>query len=137
MKIKCIAILDSQDCPIYLKTFDEKDEEMRYHYIAYTCCDSIEEKVRDQTSREMYLGLLQNVGALSMYGYMTNTMTKIILFVVTKTPPKSYEVNEIMKRIHSEYINVVSNPFYEFPTKIENEQFDKKLLFLVQNIQNQ
>ncbi|PVU93136.1 hypothetical protein BB561_003444 [Smittium simulii] len=54
-----------QDSPLFLKAYGEDaDDEMKYQSLAFTCIDLIEEKLAKKVEREMFLGLLQNVGAL-------------------------------------------------------------------------
>ncbi|KAJ1988695.1 hypothetical protein H4R33_002332 [Dimargaris cristalligena] len=56
MRVNCIAIIGKQT-----------DDDLKYHYIAHTSCDVIEEKLAAGSKNlDMYLGLLQTVGDLAV-----------------------------------------------------------------------
>ncbi|KAJ1926298.1 hypothetical protein IWQ60_003918 [Tieghemiomyces parasiticus] len=65
-------------------------------------------------SLDMYLGLLQTVGDLAVYGYVTNTRIKVVVVItIPETIVKDIEMRGILREIHAAYIALASNPFYE------------------------
>ncbi|PVV02638.1 hypothetical protein BB560_002902 [Smittium megazygosporum] len=132
MRINCIAILDKDDSPIFIKAYGEdSDDELKYQSLVFTCIDLIEEKISQRSEKSMFLGLLQSIGALLIYGYVTNTNVKILLFIVNSSVKvNSKQVIEIFNKIHLEYINTVSNPFYEFLRENNNNCLDSSKSFL-------
>ncbi|KAJ2103595.1 hypothetical protein GGI09_000582 [Coemansia sp. S100] len=84
MKIRCIVILNRQDIPVYMRSFDDtpsEDTTVKYQYLAHTSVDVIEERMANTKSTDLYLGLLQTVGELAIYGYVLNTGARIILVI--------------------------------------------------------
>ncbi|KAJ2159147.1 hypothetical protein GGF46_003235 [Coemansia sp. RSA 552] len=116
MKIHCIVILDRQGNPIYLHNFDQQQEDVKYHYLAHTYCDVIDERIGQNKAGDLYLGLLQTVGDMVVYGYVMNTGKKIILVSSVSTEPmaiRSAYVKEICQTVHAAYVAMVCNPFKE------------------------
>ncbi|KAJ2117846.1 hypothetical protein IW146_000424 [Coemansia sp. RSA 922] len=65
MKIRCIVILNRQDIPVYMRSFDDtpsEDTTVKYQYLAHTSVDVIEERMANTKSTDLYLGLLQTRG---------------------------------------------------------------------------
>ncbi|CAG8483216.1 13006_t:CDS:2 [Rhizophagus irregularis] len=60
IKIQSIAIIGKQNNPLYIKNFSLSHPDLKYHYIAHTSCDVIEERVGAVGSEaaDTYLGLL-------------------------------------------------------------------------------
>ncbi|KAJ2381057.1 hypothetical protein H4S02_006387 [Coemansia sp. RSA 2611] len=85
MKLRCIAILNRQDIPVYMRSFDDAPSEestVKYQYLAHTSVDVIEERMANaKSSSDLYLGLLQTVGELAIYGYVLNTGARILLVI--------------------------------------------------------
>ncbi|KAJ2062850.1 hypothetical protein GGI17_002135 [Coemansia sp. S146] len=115
MKIRCIVILNRQDIPVYMRSFDEtlnEDSAVKYQYLAHTSVDVIEERMANTKSTDLYLGLLQTVGELAIYGYVLNTGARIILVIsVPESIVRSAAIREIFQQIHAAYIALVCNPF--------------------------
>ncbi|ORX66732.1 Sedlin [Linderina pennispora] len=127
MKIHCIAIINRHGNPIYLRNFDNYQEDVKYHYLAHTSCDVIEERLTTKAS-DLYLGLLQTVGDMVVYGYAMNTGNKIILVMsVPESLVRGAEIRDIFQQIHAAYIAVICNPFNEqrIEDRIESKKFDK------------
>ncbi|CAO3651989.1 unnamed protein product [Cunninghamella echinulata] len=105
--INCIAIIGKQNNPLFIKNFSSTHPDLKYHYIAHTSIDVIEE--RD----------------LAVYGYMTNTKVKFIVVVsVTDGTIRDTDMKTIFKKIHNAYVSQVCNPFYNMT---ENQPFDDLL----------
>ncbi|KAF8980996.1 hypothetical protein BGZ46_003370, partial [Entomortierella lignicola] len=77
INISCIAIIGKQNNPLYIKNFNPSHADLKYHYIAHTSCDVMEERAA-MKAQDMYLGALFSMEDLSVYGYMTNTKIKFI-----------------------------------------------------------
>ena len=102
LRLNAVAFVSPQNHPILIRTFSQpRQDELKYHYIAHTSLDVIEERSKDlalfsafsQTkprtirpvaaanaskSTECYLGLLY-VEDVAVYGYMTPLKVKIII----------------------------------------------------------
>ncbi|KAJ2756901.1 hypothetical protein GGH94_002569 [Coemansia aciculifera] len=128
MKIRCIAILNRQDIPVYMRSFDEtlnEDSAVKYQYLAHTSVDVIEERMANTKSTDLYLGLLQTVGELAIYGYVLNTGARIILVIsVPESIVRSAAIREIFQQIHAAYIALVCNPFNNEQGKLVSSKFD-------------
>ncbi|KAI8324396.1 trafficking protein particle complex subunit 2-like protein-like protein [Martensiomyces pterosporus] len=127
MKIHCVAVISRRGNPIYLRNFDSVQEDVKYHYLAHTSCDVIEERVAAGKSSDLYLGLLQTVGDMVVYGYVMNTGNKIILVMsVPESMVRSGEIREIFQEIHAAYIALACNPFNEKreEDRLESSKFD-------------
>ncbi|KAJ2009436.1 hypothetical protein GGI04_000463 [Coemansia thaxteri] len=125
MKLHCIAILNRQDSPIYLRNFDAPSDDVKYHSLAYTSCDVIEERMASSKSNDLFLGLLQTVEELSVYGYVLNTGVRIILVLsVPESMVRSSSVREMFQQIHAAYIAMVCNPFNEELDGLSNAKFE-------------
>ncbi|CAG8456168.1 283_t:CDS:2 [Diversispora eburnea] len=47
IKIQCIAIIGKMNNPLYIKNFTDTHPDLKYHYIAHTSIDVIEERILD------------------------------------------------------------------------------------------
>ncbi|ORX99838.1 Sedlin, partial [Basidiobolus meristosporus CBS 931.73] len=127
IRINCIAVVGKQNNPLYLKSFDPQQPDLKYHYIAHTSCDVIEERAASASkTNDLYLGLLYTIDDLAVYGYMTNTRIKFILVLTLRESIiRDAEVRNIFNRIHAAYISLICNPFYE----MDNNKFIKSPRF--------
>ncbi|KAJ2687346.1 hypothetical protein IWW39_002988 [Coemansia spiralis] len=128
MKLRCIAILNRQDIPVYMRSFDDAPSEestVKYQYLAHTSVDVIEERMANaKSSSDLYLGLLQTVGELAIYGYVLNTGARILLVIsVPESVVRSAAIREIFQQIHAGYIALICNPFNE-GGKLVSSKFD-------------
>lgn len=100
---------------MYVRNFSQLHADLKYHYIAHTACDTIDEKASAASKTgEAYLGLLYTMEDLAVYGYLTNTRIKFVVVVgVPEGSIKDSEMRLIFKKIHASYIALVSNPFYD------------------------
>ncbi|CAI2169204.1 16232_t:CDS:2 [Funneliformis geosporum] len=115
IKIQCIAIIGKQNNPLYIKNFSISHPDLKYHYIAHTSCDVIDERVgaAGPEAADTYLGLLYAMEDLAVYGYITNTRVKfVVVLSVPDAVIKNSDMKNLFRRIHTVYINQVCNPFY-------------------------
>ncbi|KAG9289799.1 hypothetical protein G9A89_015379 [Geosiphon pyriformis] len=114
IKVQCIAVIGKQNNPIYVRNFSTIHSDLKYHYIAHTSCDVIEERVNaGPKTTDAYLGLLYAMEDLAVYGYLTNTRVKfIVVLAVPDAIIKDLDMKIIFYKIHTVYINQVCNPFY-------------------------
>ncbi|KAJ2758823.1 hypothetical protein IWQ57_006719 [Coemansia nantahalensis] len=116
IKVHCIAVLSRQGNPLYVGNFDQQQEDVKYHYLAHTSCDVIDERVEQNRAGDLFLGLLQTVGDMVVYGYVMNTGKRIILVSSVSTESAAVRnalVKEIFQAVHAAYIAHACNPFNE------------------------
>ncbi|KAJ2743782.1 hypothetical protein GGI20_003478 [Coemansia sp. BCRC 34301] len=113
MRLCCIAILNRQDMPVYLRTFDTpgaKESDTEYECLAHTSCDVIEERM--SKSSDAYLGLLQTAGDVAVYGYVSNTGIRIMVMLRVQEPVvRDTAVRELLLIVHRAYVVRMCNPF--------------------------
>ncbi|RIA83791.1 Sedlin [Glomus cerebriforme] len=119
IKIQSIAIIGKQNNPLYIKNFSVFHPDLKYHYIAHTSCDVIDERVgaAGPEAADTYLGLLYAMEDLDVYGYVTNTRVKFVVVLSVTNPVKNTVMKNLFKKIHNVYINQVCNPFYNLDGK--------------------
>ncbi|KAK2466186.1 hypothetical protein APHAL10511_001828 [Amanita phalloides] len=113
LRPNAVAFVSPQNHPILIRTFTKEEYAIKYHYIAHTSLDVIEERVTSAgKSADCYLGLLYAMEDVAVYGYITPLKVKIIIaFAMTDTIIKDAEVNLIFKALHMAYYSAISNPF--------------------------
>ncbi|KAL9712684.1 hypothetical protein Ac2012v2_003921 [Leucoagaricus gongylophorus] len=119
LKLNAVAFISSQNHPILIRTFTGQDEHaIKYHYIAHTSLDIIEERVAAAgKGGDCYLGLLYTLEDVAVYGYITPLKVKIVLaLALTDSVVKDLDMLTIFKAMHTAYFNAISNPFL----KLEN-----------------
>ncbi|KAJ8659172.1 hypothetical protein O0I10_005211 [Lichtheimia ornata] len=118
-EINCIALIGKQNNPLYIKNFSNTHPDLKYHYIAHTSIDVIEERVASGPKNlDSYLGLLYAMEDLAVYGYITNTRVKFIVVVsVTDGIIRDAEMKAIFKKVHAAYLSQVCNPFYNLDSQ--------------------
>ncbi|KAJ2686497.1 hypothetical protein H4R19_006706 [Coemansia spiralis] len=130
LKIHCIAVLSREGNPLYVGNFDEQQEDVKYHYLAHTSCDVIDERLEQNRAGELYLGLLQTVGDMAVYGYAMSTGKRIILVssVATESAAgvRNALVKEICQAVHAAYVAMACNPFSEAAgeSRLDSAKFD-------------
>ncbi|RIA88630.1 Sedlin [Glomus cerebriforme] len=120
INIQSIAIIGKQNNPLYIKNFSKSHPDLKFHYIAHTSCDVIEERagIAGSETADTYLGLLYVMEDLAVYGYITNTKVKfVVVLLVPDTVIKNTDMKNLFKKIHNVYINQVCNPFYNLDGK--------------------
>ncbi|KAK7470680.1 hypothetical protein VKT23_002102 [Stygiomarasmius scandens] len=115
LRVNAVAFVSAQNHPIIVRTFSAQDETaIKYHYIAHTSLDVIEERVNaaGAKSTECYLGLLYAMEDVAVYGYITPLKVKIVLaLALSDSVVRDVEVNMIFKALHMAYYSSISNPF--------------------------
>ncbi|OQR81497.1 trafficking protein particle complex subunit 2 [Thraustotheca clavata] len=141
--ICCVAIVGANNNPLFVRSIEE-DDDLSFHYIVHISLDIIEEKGMIRSDRkvdscvivvklskdDMYLGFLGPVEDYRVYGYVTNTLVKIIV-VVQDAPIKESEMRNLFTELHKLYVNAMSNPFAIIGERIKSEKFEKKVYNLV------
>ncbi|ORX56225.1 Sedlin [Hesseltinella vesiculosa] len=111
--INCIAIIGKQNNPLFIKNFSNTHPDLKYHYIAHTSIDVIEERGNGVRSLDQYLGLLYAMEDLAVYGYQSNTKVKFVVIVsVTDGVIRDADMKSIFQQIHQAYASHVCNPFF-------------------------
>ncbi|KAJ3078563.1 Trafficking protein particle complex subunit 2-like protein [Quaeritorhiza haematococci] len=113
--VHCIAVIGRANNPLFIKNFNPTHQDLKYHYVAHTSCDIIEERV-NATSRhsDLYLGLLYSMEDLAVYGYSTNTRIKFVIVTTNEDQTiKDAEMKSLFRQIHNAYVNLVTNPFFD------------------------
>ncbi|KAL0095231.1 Sedlin [Phycomyces blakesleeanus] len=118
-EINCIALIGKQNNPLYIKNFSNTHPDLKYHYIAHTSIDVIEERVSNGPKNlDLYIGLLYAMEDLAVYGYITNTRVKCVVVVsVTDCVIRDADMKLIFQKVHAAYVNQVCNPFYNLDSQ--------------------
>ncbi|KAJ3986900.1 Sedlin, N-terminal conserved region-domain-containing protein [Lentinula detonsa] len=114
LRLNAVAFISPQNHPILIRTFMKQDETaIKYHYIAHTSLDVIEERgLASSKSSECYLGLLYSMEDVAVYGYITPLKVKIVLAAaLTDAVARDVDINMIFKALHMAYYSAISNPF--------------------------
>ncbi|KAK6622528.1 hypothetical protein RUM44_002340 [Polyplax serrata] len=90
--------------------------ELQFHYKVHTSLDVVEEKLSNVGTneiRKLYLGLLHSTEEHKIFGYATNTKIKFIIIIRTSNVTlRDNDVHTMFRKLHSSYVDVVSNPFH-------------------------
>ncbi|EOD28223.1 hypothetical protein EMIHUDRAFT_58777, partial [Emiliania huxleyi CCMP1516] len=113
-----------QNNPLYLRTFgaagggEAAPDTLRFHFIVHAALDHVEEKLASQRTAaagggklDPYLGLLYPIEDYRVYGYVTNSRAKL-LTVVDDDEVKDAEMRALFRRLHTLYVDTISNPFH-------------------------
>ncbi|MCO5548176.1 hypothetical protein L7F22_001634 [Adiantum nelumboides] len=97
--IVCVAVVGQQNNPLFIQSFTDGDDELKFHYIVHCSLDVIEEKVTNPkktgtTMNETFLGLLYPTEDYKVYGYLTNTKVKFLL-VTTDQDVRDVDVRNV------------------------------------------
>ncbi|KIK06733.1 hypothetical protein K443DRAFT_674017 [Laccaria amethystina LaAM-08-1] len=115
LTLNAVAFISPQNHPIFIRTFSKQNEHaIKYHYVAHTSLDVIEERVNasGKQAGECYLGLLYSMEDVVVYGYVTPLKVKIVLaFALSDAIVRDIEVTMIFKALHMAYYSATSNPF--------------------------
>ncbi|KII94759.1 hypothetical protein PLICRDRAFT_47771 [Plicaturopsis crispa FD-325 SS-3] len=120
LRLNAVAFISPQNQPILIRTFSKQDE-LKYHYIAHTSLDVIEERVNSGTkSTECYLGLLYAMEDVAVYGYITPLKMKIVVaLALSDSVVRDVEIQQIFKALHMAYYSAVSNPFLKLEVPVD------------------
>ncbi|EKM80309.1 hypothetical protein AGABI1DRAFT_57963 [Agaricus bisporus var. burnettii JB137-S8] len=114
--------LTKKNHPILIHPFLKQDEHaIKYHYIAHTSLDIVEERVAAAgKATDCYLGLLYTMEDVAVYSYITPLKVKIILaLALTDSIVKDLDIIAIFKAMHMAYFTAISNPFLRLESDIE------------------
>ncbi|KIY51647.1 Sedlin [Fistulina hepatica ATCC 64428] len=120
--LNAVAFISPQNQPILVRTFTKRDEHViKYHYIAHTSLDVIEERVSaGGKSQDPYLGLLYAMEDVAVYGYITPLKVKIVLaLALSDSVVRDVDVNMIFKALHMAYYKSIANPFLKLDNSFE------------------
>lgn len=113
---------------------------LSHQFMIHASLDHVDEKVRDIVTRgagagtqaagdAMYLGFLCPVEEMRMYGYMTNTGTKVVAMVedVAGVGQQQREVDlkTLFASVHVLYAEHLLNPFARIGGEIASVRFDE------------
>jgi len=132
-KVVCCAVIGANNNPLYLRTFEQPADVLKFHFIVYTSLDVIEERVSSTSQKknlDLYLGFLCPNEDYKVYGYITNTKNKLII-VVDDYDLKDFDVKNFFKSFHAIFADAVCNPFYTPNEKITGTKFDAAVQKLV------
>jgi len=117
-RLNAVAYISANNYPILVRTFVNQEnrtaqDELKYHYVAHTSLDVIEERVATVSKLgECYLGHLYSMEDLAVYGWIAPSKLKIVVaFALTDAVIKDQEVVTVFKALHLAYHQALSNPF--------------------------
>jgi len=123
LRLNAVAFISTQSHPILIRTF-QKGQELKYHYVAHTSLDVIEERIGNATTANKpmdgYLGLLYAMDDVAAYGYVTPLKVKIVMaLALTDAVVRDTEVIMTFKALHMALYQAVSNPFLKLDVGTE------------------
>lgn len=123
LRLNAVAFVSPLNYPILIRVFDKQDE-LKYHYIAHTSLDIFEERVNSSgKTTDCYLGLLYAMEDVAVYGYITPLKAKITLAIaLTDAVIKDTEIMTIFKAFHMAYYSAICNPFLKLGAPIDSIQ---------------
>ncbi|GJP54170.1 hypothetical protein CLOM_g13270 [Closterium sp. NIES-68] len=134
--IVCVGIVGQANNPLYLQSFLEADDPLKFHFIVHCSLDVIDERVstpRRGGANEPYLGLLYPTEDYRVYGYVSNTQIKFII-VVDGLDLRESDIRNFFKRLHSAYVDATSNPFHVPGKRITSPAFAERVGALVHSV---
>ncbi|KAF9483930.1 trafficking protein particle complex 2 [Pholiota conissans] len=114
LKLNVVAFISPQNHPILIRTLSKQDDQtIKYHYIAHTSLDVIEERVAAAgKAGDCYLGLLFSMEDVAVYGYITPLKVKIVIALpLSDMVVRDADIITIFKALHMAYYSSISNPF--------------------------
>jgi len=132
IRLNAVAFISAQNHPILIRTFSM--DELKYHYIAHTSLDVIEERMSSGgKSADCYLGFLYAMEDVAVYGYVTPLKVKIVLaLALSDSVVRDAELIMIFKAFHMAYYSSISNPFLKLDNAADIAT-DQSALLLVGN----
>ncbi|KAG8930040.1 hypothetical protein FRC03_008316 [Tulasnella sp. 419] len=112
-RLNAVAFISSNNHPILVRTFTGLQDDLKYHYVAHTSLDVIEERVAATTKLgECFLGHLFSMEDLAVYGWISPTKLKIVIaLALTDAVYRDQDIVTIFKALHVAYHQSLSNPF--------------------------
>ncbi|KAG8848111.1 hypothetical protein FRB96_001298 [Tulasnella sp. 330] len=124
-RLNAVAYISFQNHPILVRTFvNNQRDDLKYHYVAHTSLDVIEERVAATKGGECYLGHLYSMEDLAVYGWISPSKLKIVIaLALTDAVVKDKEILTIFKALHLAYHRALSNPFLRLnaPAEVLND----------------
>ncbi|KAF9055059.1 trafficking protein particle complex 2 [Hymenopellis radicata] len=109
IRVNAVAFIAANNHPLLIRSFAENP--LKYHYIAHTALDVIDERVA-ASPKNSYLGLLYSIDDVAVYAYITPLNLKIVLaFALADAVIPDIKVHMIFKALHMAYYRASSNPF--------------------------
>lgn len=121
LRLNAVALISPQNHPILIRTF-QKGDELKYHYVAHTSLDVIEERTSGVPKpAECYLGLLYVMDDVAAYGYITPLKMKMVVaLALTDSVVRDVDVIAVFKALHMAFYRAVSNPFLKLDATPES-----------------
>ncbi|KAM5540365.1 hypothetical protein V8D89_005823 [Ganoderma adspersum] len=123
-KLNAVAFVSPQNHPILIRTFVQGQDELKYHYIAHTSLDVVDERITAAVaskSTDCYLNLLYTMEDVAVYGYITPLKVKIIIaLALTDSVVRDADVLTIFRALHTAYRQAVANPFLKLNAPIDS-----------------
>ncbi|KAG7575463.1 hypothetical protein FFLO_00282 [Filobasidium floriforme] len=113
LHLATFAIVTPNNNPLYVHSYTGVQDELRYHHIAHSALDIIEERESNVARKEdNFLGLLFSMDDLAVYGYRTASRLRIIVSLgLIDGIIKDSDVVTICRTIHQLYNTASANPF--------------------------
>ncbi|EJT97487.1 Sedlin [Dacryopinax primogenitus] len=110
LTINAVALISPSNSPIIVHTYRSHPSSLKYHFVAHTALDIIEERLA--TGTDCYLGLLHTLEDQAVYGYVTPTRIRIVIsLALTDTLVRDADVITTFKSLHTAYARALANPF--------------------------
>ncbi|RDX55448.1 trafficking protein particle complex 2 [Lentinus brumalis] len=123
LRLNAVAFVSPQNHPILIRSFAQGQDELKYHYIAHTSLDVIDERISAAVaskSTECYMNLLYTMEDVAVYGYITPLKVKIIIaLALTDSVVRDADVLTIFRALHTAYRHAVANPFLRLNAPID------------------
>mmetsp|Transcript_17897 Transcript_17897/g.17966 ORF Transcript_17897/g.17966 Transcript_17897/m.17966 type:complete len:143 (-) Transcript_17897:100-528(-) len=128
--VHSLAIIGKLNEPLFLHTSRAVSdaESLEFQYLMHNALDIIEEKRGKKSSTsslDMYFGQLYPVEDYRIFGYFSNTLTKII--AICDAPSTESDLREFFQNIYSLYVISVQNPFYEIGMPLPPSRITAKI----------
>lgn len=103
--------------------------------VIYNSLDVIEERmasIRTTSAKEVdnYIGCLAVVGALSLFGQVTNTRQKLVVIIKSGlgvAESKEPAVRVLLRKLHVAVVAALLNPFESVDAPIKSARFDERV----------
>ncbi|KAH9964224.1 Sedlin [Russula dissimulans] len=121
--LAALAFISPQNHPILVRALSgSPDDQLKYHYIAHTSLDVIEERITavPKVPTESYLGFLYALEDVAVYGYVTPLKLKIVLaLALSDAVVHDADIISIFRALHWAYYRSAANPFLKLHTPLD------------------
>jgi len=122
--VVAVALVDAKNAPLLVHRLggdggQDLVETLELQMVVHGALDAFDESLSAQRrgSRKSYLGLLNIIDGLSLFGFVSNSLVKIIIVLDARKAnfalPKDAVVEAVLKEIYAAYVKKISNPFVE------------------------